>query len=59
MVTPQSDTPQLLSSHIGVEVHKWFHVVAVYDGRNMQLYINQAKVASNNQQVYFFLLSCL
>lgn len=44
LLTESGNISKRLSSHINLEVHKWMHVAAVYDGASMHLYINHAKV---------------
>lgn len=33
-----------IMSHRKIDVYRWIHVAATYDGRRMKLYVNQAKV---------------
>lgn len=44
-----------LFSHEKISILKWTHVAAVYDGDNMIMYVNQAKVAVSLQQNGLFL----
>ena len=40
-----------------IEVHKWFHIAALYDGISMELYVNQAKVSASFEQKGAFLIN--
>lgn len=42
--------PTTLMSHKKIEAGRWLHVAATYDGRRMELYLNQAKVATSYGQ---------